>query len=220
MKYNIEQVLGNDYCMFYHPGLQIDQFTPVMTFKTCADAVNCLMELHGRNFSCYSAHRDIVGQLVRANWIYQRLLVEPIRKPILVHRQNNKFVVDCGDTRLMAVSALKNPPALSAIITVKTDQADQYQDWISIKNNLDLVNLLNFDCNTLKLMFTPADSGLDWCINWFEIGDRSTSHHLHDVNARVAMMQNWIKDQPADFEFSVDWLTESIDWSKYQDCTS
>ncbi len=217
MNQNIQDVLGCDFLMFYHPGLTITEFTPVQTLTQCVEISNHLLNLYGNDFSQWdSRHYDTIARIMNANWINQRLEVEPIRKPVLVHKEHNQLIVDCGDTRIMALTPLKYPPCLSAITTVKVTQAHEYREWIPVHTNEDLIRLTEFDPNSTTIALTPAEPGSDWCINWFEIGDYSTSVHLHNVNARVNMLQNWIRTQSADFKFSPEWVTCPIDWTKYQ----
>jgi hypothetical protein len=217
MTSTISQILGANYAMFYHPGLPVDAFTPVQTLDHSVKISNDLLNQFGRDFSLWDRrHHDTIAQLMNANWICQRLATEPIRKPILVHQHNEQLVVDCGDTRIMSLSAIDHPPNLSAIITVQNQQADQYADWIPIKTNQDLIGLCGFDPDHTGILLTAAEPDLDWCIAWLEIGDLSTSHHLHDINARVSMLQAWIWDQPLDFKFSTGWVSEPIDWARYQ----
>jgi hypothetical protein len=211
---NIKQALGNQYKMFFHPGLPLSKFTPHLTLHESVKLLNHLLDKNGKDFS---QHHDSFTQLMNANWIYQRLETEPIRKPILVHDEHGQLKVDCGDTRIMAVSAMKHPAMLSAIISVDCKQADNYSDWIPINDNQDLIQATNFDPQTVNVLFTLTEPGTDWPISWLEIGDNSTSHHLHDVDAKSAMMKNWINLQPDDFRFSIDWVTWPIDWSEYQD---
>jgi len=217
MEYNIEHALKDQYCMFFHPALSVNQFTPVQTLETCIEVVNHLIKSYGKDFSYWSQdHHDMILQITRANWIYQHLSVEPIRKPILIHKQDNQLIVDCGDTRLMAVSAMDCPPKLSAVITVKKQLAHEYVDWIPVYTNLDLISLCGFDADSSNILFSLAEPDQDWCINWLEIGDQSTSHHLHDTNTAVNMLQRWLETQPDNFEFSTDWIRLPIDWTRYQ----
>lgn len=217
MTLTISEILGTDHAMFYHAGLPVDAFTPVLTLACSVEISNRLLQAHGRDFSCWNPqHHDTIAQLMNANWICGKLSTEPIRKPILVHQHNGQLQVDCGDTRIMAVSAVNDRPKLSAIITVRMQQADQYANWHRVNSNQDLIDLCGFDPEHTDILLTAADSGLDWCINWLEIGDASTSHHLHDITARVNMLQAYLQEQPTDFEFSVDWVREPIDWASYQ----
>ncbi len=61
-------------------------------------------------------------------------------------------------------------------------------------------------------MIRPA---ADYAIDWLEVGDSTTAHHLHSVDQRVAMVQRYLAQQPTDFEFSVDWARNYIDWQRY-----
>lgn len=212
---NVEDVLGSQYLMFYHRAIPFAQFTPVQTLNGCVNVANQLLNLLGKDFSQWEfGHRDNIAQLLNANWIYQKLSVEPIRKPMLVHRENNQLIVDCGDTRIMALSCVTNPPPLSAVITVKKDQAQLYRDWCPVSSNEQLLELTGFDPSSSTILLTPGNS-LDWAITWMEIGDQSTSHHLHDINIRVTMLQNWINQQDSNFQFSNDWVRYPIDWEDF-----
>jgi hypothetical protein len=116
----------------------------------------------------------------------------------------------------MAVSALNYPPALSAVITVRKELAHEYSDWIPVYTNTDLIRLCGFDETSSVILFTLAEPGQNWCINWLEIGDHSTKHHLHNTNTAVNMLQQWLRDQADDFCFSTDWICQPVDWAKYQ----
>jgi len=217
MQKNIFEHMGSDYLMFWHPGLSVTALTPGQTLSSCVETCNYLIKLYGRDFSTWDKkHHDTIARIMNANWIYHNLQKESIKKPILVHKQNNEFVVDCGDTRIMALSMMLSPPCLTAVATVKKEYQDQYTSWARILSTDHLIDLCGFDPANTNVLFSPADTGVDWSISWFEIGDRSTSHHLHDIDTRVQMLQNWLNTQPVDFEFTQQWVTEPIDWTRFQ----
>jgi hypothetical protein len=56
--------------------------------------------------------------------------------------------------------------------------------------------------------------GTNQAIEWLEIGDNTTAHHLHSVDQRVAMMQNYM-DQNPDAVFSTEWARSYINWTNY-----
>jgi hypothetical protein len=145
------------------------------------------------------------------NWIYQRLSQEPIRKPILVHLDHNDLVVDCGDTRLMALSLVAEPTAVAVVAVAEKDQQHWFQDWQPVLTNQDLVQLSKFS-PTAHVMVNVDHSGK---ITWLEIGDQTTSHHLHNIDHRVALIQSWINYQASDFRFSKEWARCAIDWTTY-----
>jgi hypothetical protein len=214
MSYTIEQVLGDQYLMFYHPALHCDLLHPTCDIHRSIAVINHELATNGRILTAWPyAHQDEIARLLWVNWMYQRLGVEPIRKPILVHKENNKFVVDCGDTRLMSLNLLVDPGTVSVITTVRVDQADQYQDWKPIRHNRDLVRATGF-ARSAHIDIRPAENK-QYAIEWLEIGDETTAHHLHDVDQRVQMMQRYLDTQPKDFEFDINWARSSIDWDCY-----
>jgi hypothetical protein len=211
MNSTIEQALGNKYLMFYHAQWPVDLLTPVCTLHKAVDEVNRMISSNGKNLSSWSAReQNEIARLMRANWIYQRLGVEPIRKPVLTHLEAGQHVVDCGDTRLMALNMLLDPGTVGVVCTVLVDQADQFSDWDPIRTNQDLIKASGFG-STAQVLIRP---GAEQAIEWLEIGNHTTAHHLHSVDQRVSMMQNYI-DQNPDAVFDTEWARSYINWTNY-----
>lgn len=206
MNYTIEQALGTEYAMFYHSAIPVNNLTPVCTLQRVVEVVNNELEYNNRNLLSYEAAR-----LMRANWIYQRLSTEPIRKPVLVHREQNQLVVDCGDTRLMVLNLLPDPGTVSAVVVIPIAQATEYTDWQQIHTNRDLIQATGFG-NSAGIALRTGTTG---AIEWLEIGDHTTAHHLHDVDQRINMMQRYIDTQEDTFKFSVEWTRSYINWDSY-----
>ena len=211
MNSTIEQALGDQYLMFYHAQWPVDLLKPVCTLQQCADAVNHSIQVHGKNLGQWThEQQDAVARLLWVNWIYQHLGVEPIRKPILTHLEAGQHVVDCGDTRLMALNLLLDPGTVGVACTVPMSQADQFSDWVPVHTNQDLIEVSGFDSNATVLV----RPGHDQAIEWLEIGDHTTAHHLHSVDQRVIMMQNYM-DQHPNTVFDTEWARSYINWNSY-----
>ena len=205
---NIEQALSDKFCMFYKIAVDPMLLTPGQLLSMSLNHVNGCLRTQGPNVAEWAwGDQDEATRLVRVNWIYQNLQQEPIRKPILIDHLHR---VICGDTRLMALSLLKNLPTVSAVMVCPIHMQDQFDHWIRIHNNQDLIKAANFKPDARVLVDTNSDG-----ISWLEIGDQSTAHHLHDHDMRVTMMTNYLKTQSAEFEITTEWCTDSIDWSKF-----
>jgi hypothetical protein len=212
MELTIEQALGDQWAMFYHPQWLVEDLQPVCTLEQSVCTVNQQLRINRDLTQWKYAHQDEIARLLWVNWMYQRLGVEPIRKPVLVHEQDNKLVVDCGDTRLMSLSLLIYPGTVGVVVTVPVDRKDHYSSWQQIRSNRDLIQATGFS-RSASIFLTPAAG--NYAIEWLEIGDHTTAHHLHDVGQRVTMMQRYVDTQPAAFEFSVDWARSHINWDIY-----
>lgn len=212
MNLTIEQALGDQYLMFYHAQWPVDLLNPVCTLQRTIEVVNNELKYNSKKLDQWPPMKqDEIARLMRANWIYQRLGVEPIRKPVLTHLESGQHVVDCGDTRLMALNLLLDPGTVGVACTVPVNQADQFSDWTPVRTNQDLIEVSGFNSQATVLI----RPGHNQAIEWLEIGDHTTSHHLHDVDQRVAMMQNYLNQQPVDFEFSVGWARDYHNWDRY-----
>lgn len=211
----IQQVLGDQYAMFYHSGIDSSQLVPCQTLSQCIHSVNQALDTHGRDLGTWPGWlRDRIAKLVRAHVIYQRLPIESIRKPILVHRAHDQFIVDCGDTRLIALTQLPQSVTVSVLLTCRINATDQYQHWTRIHNVEDLGACtglaLNSKPDQIKVTKTLPDC--DYALCWIEFGDYSTSHHLHDPQQRLNMMQHYLDQQSEDFQFNNSWLLKEINW--------
>jgi hypothetical protein len=210
---NIEDALADRYCMFLTTDYRVDQLLPVQTLAKSVSFVNQTLAAQGPQLSKWDVgQQNEIARLVRVNWIYQRLCVEPIRKPILVHMVNNDLVVDCGDTRVIALTALDPQATVSVLVTCLTACAHNFSDWIPIKHNQDLIDTLQFDPNNTVIVYRTTSTDADYAVEWLEIGDQSTSHHLHNVSQRVSMMQHFLNTQSPDFEFDLTWPKQKVDW--------
>lgn len=209
----IARMLGERYAMFYCAGIGIQELSPLQTLDKSIETVNAYMKQHGRNLLAWEPGlQDEISRLVNVNWIYQKLPSEPIRKPILVHQENGKYQVDCGDTRLMALSLCSDPPQVSVVITTPCESAGEFLAWIAITSDSELIGHLDLDSRSASIYYTPAEEDKNYAVSWLEIGDNSTATHLHNIDQKLNMMQQYLDQQPDDFEFSISWAKLPIEW--------
>ena len=209
----ITNMLGKRYVMFYHAGMSVQELCPMQTLDKSIEIVNTHMKQHGRNlFAWEPGLQDEISRLVNVNWIYQKLPLEPIKKPILVYQQDRKYHVICGDTRLMALSLCSDPPRVSVVITTPCESAGEFLDWIAITSDAELIGHLGLDPGSAAIYYTPAEEDKNYAVSWLEIGDNSTATHLHDINQKLNMMQQYLDQQASDFKFSISWAKLPIKW--------
>jgi hypothetical protein len=210
----VELMLGHRFVMLYHPALPTSALTPQQTLQQSVDTVNNYMQHHGRDLLLWEyGMQDEAARLVNVNVIYQNLIHEPIRKPILVHFEGSQLMVDCGDTRLMALSLCLNPPMVSVIATTLVQHRERYSDWQQINSVAELVAAANMQFSTAQVYYTPADDDADYAVSWLEVGDATTAHHLHSMETKIQMLQNYLNQQPVDFKFSIPWVRQAISWN-------
>ena len=212
MELTIEQALSDQWAMFYHPTWPAELLLPVCTLEQSVAIVNHQLQL-SRNLTTWGpGYRDEAARLLWVNWIYQQFGTEPIRKPVLVHEHNDQLIVDCGDTRLMSLKLRSDPGTVGVVVTVPRERDSQYAAWQQIRTNQDLKQATGFGPNAIILLRQATGN---YAIEWLEIGDQTTAHHLHNIDQRVAMMQSYINEQPIHFEFSTDWAKCAIAWNDY-----
>jgi hypothetical protein len=104
---------------------------------------------------------------------------------------------------------------VSVVITCTASDAVRYQDWQQITSDSDLIRLTRFDTNNTTILVTTTPPGTDYGIEWLEIGDHSTGHHLHSIDLRLSMMQNYLDAQVTNFKFDTEWVRSPVDWLEF-----
>jgi len=210
MIYHCIQQLARAGFVMLHSCQPRSNLLPGTSLQSVIAFVNSCVRVRGRDLSHWNAgEQDQIARLLWVNLFYQRLAQEPIRKPLLVHAQQSQLHVDCGDTRLMVLDLAQQNTALSTVTVVPVDQQDLYPDWQLINTNSQLIDLLEFDSSAeLAIRIAPNQQ---WA-EWFEIGDKTTALHLHDIAVRINLMQQYIDQQSTEFEFTESWMRKPINW--------
>lgn len=208
----IQQALGTQYAMYYNPSMSVSELTPQQTLAQSIDIVNTRIKQDGLDILAWHlGFQDEVTRLLNVNWIFQRLDQEPIRKPILVHKEHEQYQVDCGDTRLMALGLLDTPPTVGVVITC-LKQVTDYANWLPVYTEADLIKYTKLEDGAVYLTSCQCA----WAIEWLEIGNTSTAHHLHSLDTKLDMMNNYLKSQHSDFTFTEAWARTPINWDQYR----
>jgi hypothetical protein len=201
--------------MFFCSAVPVSQFVPEQTLEDVLAAVNHALTQHGMRWNLWNQHqRNQAAKLVRANWIYQRLDQEPIRKPLLVHGRSGQWRVLCGDTRLMSLDLLPDPPTVSAIATATHNHCTDYHDWTPVESDCHLIELIGFDPDHTEILFSRAEPESLYAADWLEIGDASTAHHLHNEQLRWQAFVHWRQHDP-DAVVDKRWACCAIDWQSH-----
>lgn len=115
------------------------------------------------------------------------------------------MVVDCGDTRLMALGLQHEPATVSVLTTCRHQHNDKFVTWQEICCESELFALLGFDPDSAHLLYTSTPLDTPWAVSWLEVGDGTTSHHLHDTRACLDTLTHLDLGQ---FRFTPEWFRD------------
>lgn len=205
MQDRIQALSAGQYKMYYHGGIDTAKLIPGLTLPEAIAQANTVLDHCHDTTAMTELEQDCVARMVRVKWIYRHLPVEPIRKPILVHREQDSMIVDCGDTRLMALSLLAEPAAVSVLTTCWHQHCGHIVTWQEICCESELFALLGFDPDSTHILYTSTPPGTPWAVSWLEIGDASTSHHLHDTRGCLDTLTGLGLGQ---FRFTPEWFRD------------
>lgn len=199
----LADILSDRLQLYYCRSVSTKSLTPALTLEQSLAEVNQTLDRLGRSISTWPDYlADQAANLVRVNWFYQHLAQEPIRKPLLVDAQGK---VLCGDTRLMTLSLLDQSSQVSAVAVGYPDFCDAAQQ---LHSSADLIAVCGFDTASAQVIYSLTDQQLDW----LEIGDSTTAHHLHNLPQRICMLETYLRSRSLDFKFTRNWIKTKIDW--------
>ena len=142
---------------------------------------------------------DAPANMVRLNWMVQDLRTNSMRKPIFLDRDWRTIV---GDTRVMAADIL-GWHHLPAMIQYDTPLGHVVQD----------LSVCGLDgCEILTN--PPGRDIFSEPVEWVEIVDPASEHHMHDEQERAAKMDRYLAANP-DVVFTREWLARPVDWTLY-----
>jgi len=104
--------------------------------------------------------------------------------------------------------ALRDPASTVGVVVFDRSRPSIYHDWIMITSDQDLRCRTGFAADADILVRMSEDGAVEW----MEIGDATTAHHLHDFDQRLSIMQGYLDNQSSDFEFDQDWVRANIIW--------
>lgn len=149
-------------------------------------------------------HGDSRINLVRLNWMVENLRQDRLRKPIFV---DANWQVIVGDTRMMALDVLgrTHAPVLAQLAE---------PEGIVIQDMEDLRYYCGF--RAVEIVTNPANTNIFRDpVEWIEIVDPDSSHHMHDEDQRARMIKNYLAGQPPEFQFTRDWCARPVTWSQW-----
>ena len=201
MKDRVHSMLAGRYRLWYRRDLEVSNLIPLLTLPAAIDQANAVLERHDHLDTLTELEQDCLARMIRVKWIYKRLPQEPIRKPILAHVEEPGLVVDCGDTRLMALTLAADPGTVSVMVTGIS--FDQSADWQEITSESQLWGVLGLDPDSAHLIYTRSQHDSPWAVSWLEVGDNTTSHHLHDTSQCMTMLKD---EHTKTFRFTRAWF--------------
>lgn len=205
MQDRVAEMLSPDYVMFLLHDLDTAALTPALTLREAMQHANTILEHVTDLDSLDDLEWDCLARMIRVRWIFQNLDQEPIRKPLLVHVEHDRLMVDCGDTRLMALSLLRKSPRVSALITCTPTDQHRFENSQQIHSEHQLFKTLAFDPSSAQLLWRRTDPGTAWAVSWLELGDHSTGHHLHSIEQCRRILES---EYSTSFRFTLAWFHE------------
>lgn len=205
---------SENYSVFYST-VKLDQLCPTQTLTRTIELGNQYIDNFRSNSIIPDFAYNELARLIWLNWMYDHFKTNTIVKPILIHQHNNNFIVDCGDTRIMAMSLHNNFIDLPVLLTIKNNFAQQFGKWLKIESNNQLFSLLDLDHlqSNLIIQKTKADDTHAWC--WYDISTEINGQHWRNEPLRLKTLKNYLNTCEKHFEFTENWIRSSIHWPSY-----
>lgn len=212
----ISQIWADGYCVFMHAAWPACDLRPVQTLDRCLSLVSDCIVNDGQKVFVWDEHFQAeAAKLVRMNWTYRRLGQEPIRKPLLTHIDTDgELLIDCGDTRHMAVMLANRDLCVPVVVTCRPDRRGRFLHWQAVHTDHELLTRLGL-ADLGRVSLTRTEPGTDHAASWMEISSPLTRHHLPDSQQRRRMINNYLQRCQPNLPLDRHWAAGDIDWWAY-----
>lgn len=202
--------------LFFSQQVPIPEIKPAYTISTLVQEINTNLDFFGLEAFEYTDHRRPtvdIAQFVKINKLYHSLKNKSNIKPWLLYASEQGMSAICGDSRKRAIELLPEITHVNAFISVPANLQQEYHHWIRVDDFDQFATLIGCQPGT-PFWFTVSDQfGLDW----YEVAmdhDTGTTGPVFR-NHCIDAIKNYIKTQPSNFRFCIEWFKQEIDWHQY-----
>lgn len=206
---------GGQHCLFYDPAVPVDHIAKQTTLQGLCDWANQLMAAEGRAALTQDpVNHDDAANLVKINQMVDSVARYGSVKPMLLHYQGQRpFATGTGDTRLRAIERLPQITTVTGIISTHARHLAAFQGLKQIHTLEDFARC--FRAERAQFLIRLTDQQAPYGLDWYEyvLDDRNVS--VPDWDYCLRAIQSYVDSRPNDFEFTVDWFDQLIDWDLY-----
>lgn len=212
----VEAKFDGKFQLYFCQSIEINRIRPYYTLERFVKDINYDIDQFGLEVFEYTDHRRStvdIAQFVKINQLYHSLKNSPNIKPWLVFETNNELYTSCGDTRRRALELLPHITTVEAFINLKTNSLIDSSGWTPVDNFYQMATCVGCDIGTSFYLHVSPELGL----SWYEVAIDHTTRTVGGVFRPwcIDTIKNYIKQQPANFRFSLDWFKQEIDWDQY-----
>lgn len=206
---------GGVHCLFYDPGVPLEDIAKQTTLDDLCVWANSQISLHGRDSFTKSPERHYdAANLVKINQMVDSVARHGSVKPMLLFYQGSRpYSTGTGDTRLRAIERVPEIKTAKAIISTHTRYREEFLHLREINTMADFVSC--FGTNQGDFLIRLTDAQAPWGIDWYEYVLNDDAVSVPGWDFCLTAIQNYINDQPRDFQFTPDWFDTLIDWQYY-----
>jgi hypothetical protein len=211
---------NGQHVLYYDPEVSINHVAKQTHLQELCDWANNVIQQNGRqNFTKDESNHYDCANLVKINQMVDSLACHGSVKPMLLFFTGNyPYTTGTGDTRLRAFERLPYISTVSGIISTHTNYREKFSHLKEIKTLDDFAQCFKATPGS-QFLIRLTDSQAPYGIDWYEYALHDSAVSVPSWDFCLSAIQNYINQQPVDFEFTVEWFDQLVNWSAYVDKT-
>lgn len=204
------------HCLFYDPQVPVDHIAKQTQLQQLCNWANHEMSEHGRsNFVKDPQRHYDAANLVKINQMVHSVRQHGSVKPMLLfYTGAGPYATGTGDTRLRAIERIDSIVHVSGIISTHSRYRSEFAHLREIHTLEDFARCFDAPAGS-EFLIRLTDDQADWGMDWYEYVLNNTSVAVPNWEFCLSAIQNYILQQPSNFEFTVAWFDLEIAWSDY-----
>jgi len=204
------------HCLFYNPQVPVDHIAKQTQLQHLCDWANSQMSVHGRSDFVADPRRHYdAANLVKINQMVHSVQQHGSVKPMLLFYTGSvPYATGTGDTRLRAIERVPAITHVSGIISTHSRYRSEFAHLREIHTLEDFAQCFDAPQGS-EFLIRLTDAQADWGMDWYEYVLNNTSVGVPDWGFCLSAIQNYIMQQPDNFEFTVAWFDQVIAWADY-----
>jgi hypothetical protein len=203
------------HCLFYNPQVPVDQIAKQTQLHQLCDWANHELAHSRSEFTGDPTRHYDAANLVKINQMVHSVRQHGSVKPMLLFYTGSvPYATGTGDTRLRAIERVPAITHVSGIISTHSRHRSEFAHLREIHTLEQFAQCFDAPEGS-EFLIRLTDAQADWGMDWYEYVLNNTSVAVPNWTFCLSAIQNYIMQQPDNFEFTVEWFDQAIVWADY-----
>lgn len=198
--------------LYYHNAVPVSGIDYTPHLSDYCDMLNNYKSQLAQDFATTPSIAYHVANVVKINLWVHSLQTHGNVKPMLLHCiEPQRLSSATGATRLMAAELIPGFKTVAAFIDTTAAYHQYFQSFEQIHNFSQFAARCGTDTTT-DFWFRLTDNQAAFGLDWYEASVMTPGVSVPQESWCVAAVDAYLKNQSSEFEFTMSWFKQTIDW--------